>query len=155
MKASDIRNWLGAYVLFLTAALGGYLFLAPEMLFPLETSDKISSFQIILPFLLGQVAAVYRFFTDPNAANRMVDAAMPPWVVKAPPIIVSILLLAELILFAVAGLSRGTPPNPETFRGLVTFCVALLNASTVLVITRYFDAPHSAITDKSGAISDK
>jgi hypothetical protein len=142
MKAADIRNWLGAYVLFLTAFLGGYLFLAPLPLLPLESSDKTSCFQIILPFLLAQVAAVYRFYSDPNATNRVVDNIIPGWAVKAPPIIVTVLLIIELVLFAVAGLSGGTPPAPETFKGLVTFCVALLNASTVFIITRYFDTPH-------------
>jgi hypothetical protein len=63
---------------------------------------------------------------------------MPGWIVKAPPLLVSFLLTAELILFAVAGIQRSKPPSPEAFKGLVTSCVALLNATTVVVITRYF-----------------
>jgi len=50
------------------------------------------------------------------------------------------LISIALILFAFAGLSRGVPPSPDTFKGLITFSVALLNASTVFLIVRYFDA---------------
>jgi hypothetical protein len=78
VKATEIRNWLGAYVFFLAAFLGGYFFLAPESLLPLELSDRTACFEIILPFLLGQVAAVYRFYTDPNANHRGLDRLIPP-----------------------------------------------------------------------------
>jgi hypothetical protein len=139
MSANDIRNWLGAYVLFLAAILGGYLFLAPASLLPLESTDRTSCFEVILPFLLGQVAAVYRFYTDPDVHTRSVGGVIPAWAVKGPPIVVTVLLVIELTMFALAGQSRGTPPTPELFKGLVTFCVALLNASTVFIITRYFD----------------
>ncbi len=138
MTASQVRNWLGLYVLFLTVFLGGYSFLAPDYMLPLESSDRTASFEIILPVLIAQISVVYRFFTDADAARRSSLKDVPTWVVKAPPILVSLLLAVELVLFAVAGIRRGKPPSPETFKGLLTFCVALLNATTVLVITRYF-----------------
>ena len=140
MSASEVRNWLGLYVLCLTAFLGGYSFLAPNVLLPLEPSDRTASFEIILPLLIAQISVVYRFFTDPDAGRRANLQNMPGWIVKAPPLLVSLLLAVELILFAVAGIQRSEPPSPEAFKGLVTFCVALLNATTVLVITRYFGA---------------
>jgi hypothetical protein len=82
MAAKDIRNWIGAYVLFFSAFLGGYLFLAPISILPLENSDRTSSFEIILPFLLAQVATVYRFYTDPNVNHRRAISAMPVWAVN-------------------------------------------------------------------------
>lgn len=140
MSTSQVRNWLGLYVLSLTAALGGYSFLAPDFLLPLEPGDRTAAFEIILPLLIAQISVVYRFFTDPDAGRRTSLKHTPSWVVKAPLLLVSLLLSAELILFAVAGVRRSRPPSPETFKGLVTFCVALLNATTVLVVTRYFGA---------------
>lgn len=138
MNSSQVRNWLGLYVLCLTVFLGGYSFLAPDFLLPLESGDRTASFEIILPLLIAQISVVYRFFTDPDAGRRTGLQDIPGWIVKAPPLLVSFLLSIELILFAFAGIQRSKPPSPETFKGLVTFCVALLNATTVLVITRYF-----------------
>ena len=146
MHANDVRNWLGAYVLILTALLGGYLFLAPLALLPLELTDRTSSFEIIIPFLLGQVAAVYRFYTDTDASHRMIGTRLPSWVVKAPPILVTLLLIVVLTQFAYAGIQREIPPSAETFKGLVTFCVALMNASTVFIISRYFDGKEHRLT---------
>jgi hypothetical protein len=138
MTPHEIRNWLGLYVLCLTAFLGGYSFLAPDQILPLEANDRVASFEIILPFLIAQVSAVYRFYSDDRAGST--GSRIPSWVVKTPPILVTVLLVVELILFAVAGLQRSKPPSPETFKGLITFCVALLNVSTVLIISRYFEA---------------
>ena len=143
MSASEVRNWLGLYVLCLTAFLGGYSFLAPDFLLPLEPGDRTASFEIILPLLIAQISVVYRFFTDPDAGRRENLQDMPAWIVKAPLLLVSFLLAVELILFAVAGVQRSKPPSPEMFKGLVTFCAALLNATTVLVITRYFGTSKS------------
>jgi hypothetical protein len=138
MSSSQVRNWLGLYVLCLTVFLGGYSLLAPDVLLPLESADRTASFEIILPLLVAQISLVYRFFIEPDAPHRISVRDIPGWVVKAPPLLVSLLLAAELILFAFAGIQRRQPPSPEMFKGLVTFCVALLNATTVLIITRYF-----------------
>lgn len=64
MKARDVRNWIGKYVLILLGVLGGYCFLAPTYLLPLETSDRVAAFEIILPLLIAQLSVIYRFFTD-------------------------------------------------------------------------------------------
>jgi hypothetical protein len=99
MEPEAIRGWIGAYVLALTAVLGGYLLLAPDILLPLEASDKTSSFEIILPFLLAQVAAVYRFYTDQDARKRLVSHRIPKWAVKGPPLLVTLLLITQLAQF--------------------------------------------------------
>lgn len=144
MTATAVRNWLGLYVLILVACLGGYCFLAPDWLLPLENSDRIAAFEIILPLLIAQLSAVYRFYTHDSRGDDAVGDSVPTWAIKAPLIVVSLLLGVELLLFAVAGIGRQTPPSPETFKGLVTFCTALLNASAVLMIGRYFGAKTSA-----------
>jgi hypothetical protein len=149
VTSHEIRNWLGLYVLCLTAFLGGYSFLAPDRILPLEANDRLASFEIILPFLIAQVSAVYRFYSDDKASSRSIHSQIPTWVVKAPPILVTTLLAVELLQFAIAGLGRSQPPSAETFKGLLTFCVALLNVSTVLVISRYFEVSkkHSEPTE--------
>ena len=152
MTASEVRNWLGLYVLCLTVFLGGYCFLAPDWILPLESSDRTASFEIIVPFLIAQVAAVYRFFTDPDSRRRTSFQRVPAWVVKAPPIFVTLLLICELSLFGFAGTKRETPPSAESFKGLLTFCVALLNASTMLVITKYFESKSHTSQDNEGQI---
>lgn len=144
MTAAAIRNWLGLYVLILVAFLGGYCFLAPDWLLPLEDGDRIAAFEIILPLLIAQLSAVYRFYTHESKGHGAVGDSVPAWAIKAPLIVVSVLLGVELLLFAVAGVSRQIPPSPGTFKGLVTFCVSLLNASTVLMIGRYFGGKASA-----------
>lgn len=143
MKASDVRNWMGLYVLILLGVLGGYCFIAPDYLLPLENSDRVASFEIIVPLLVAQVSVIYRFYADRLESEQQMLPDLPSWTVKAPLIIVSLLLGTELTLFGVAGMTRTKPPSPETFKGLVTFCVALLNASTVLIITKYFQSKPS------------
>lgn len=141
MDATDVRNWLGLYVLILTAAIGAYFFVAPRMLVPLERPDQIAAAEILTPFLLGQVAAVFRFYSSPRR-HKTKPINIPRWVVKVPPALVSILLGVELVLMGIGGVTRNVRliPDPDAFKALLTFCVALLNASTVFVITRYFEA---------------
>lgn len=151
MKSSEIRSWLGLYVLIFTAVVGGYFFVAPSIMVPLEMPDKIASTEILLPFLLGQMAVVFRFYSSSSGhKDRRVN--IPVWVVKAPPILVSIVLLSELVLMAIGGLTRRADliPYPESFKAFLTFCVAFLNASTVFVITRYFEARPNSASPSSG-----
>jgi len=77
MTASGVRNWLGMYVLCLLGFLGGYSFIAPDYLLPLETGDRVASFEIILPLLIAQVSAVYRFYTDEQAHRRLAIGNLP------------------------------------------------------------------------------
>jgi hypothetical protein len=92
MAPSDVRNWFGLYVLCLTAFLAGYSFLAPDSILPLEPADRNASFEIILPFLVAQISAAYRFFTDPKQDDHENPLDLPGWVVKAPPVLVTLLL---------------------------------------------------------------
>lgn len=144
LPAHEVRNWLGRYVLGLAGALGGWLLVAPDALLPLESSDRIASAEIMIPFLLGQVTAVFAFYARPQSPSRLV--AIPAWVVKAPPLIVTALLLIEFAALAIGGMSQSAhvTPSPERLRAMLTFCVAILNASTVAVVARYFDAPRAA-----------
>ena len=140
MHAKDIRRWLGLYVLILAGIAGAYFLLAPPILVPLEQSDRTASAEILLPFLLGQIAAVYRYFADPSPNARRV--ALPVWVIRAPPLIVLVLVTSTIGMLIVAGITHRVEltPSPESVRGALTFAVALLNASSVYVISKYFEA---------------
>src|SRR5258707_2562268 len=137
MTTKEVRNWLGIYVLGLTAFLGGYAFIAPDYLLPIESNDRLAAFEIILPVLIAQVTAVFRFDWSGSSTTKSTRLNMPAWTVKLPPILVTILLTIELSLFAFAGLTRSAPPSAEALKGLITFCVTLLNATTVYVVGRY------------------
>jgi hypothetical protein len=140
VTSGDIRNWLGIYVLVLVAFLGGYAFLAPDYLLPLESGDRVAAFEIILPVLLAQVALVFRFYTDEQANTRAIPRMLPAWVVKLPLLLVTLLIGIELAMSGIAGVTRQKPPSPEAFKGLITFCVSLLNVSSIVILSKYFDA---------------
>jgi len=107
---------------------------------PLEWSDRIAAFEIVVPFLLGQIAAVFRYYgEDTRHPSRPLN--LPPWVVLGPPIIVTVTLVLLFTCMAVGGISQAEwTPAPDQFKGLLTFCVGLLNASTVYVISKYFQS---------------
>lgn len=141
MAASAIRQWLGLYVLILTSAVGAYLLIAPPILLPLPAPDKVASTEIIVPFLIAQVAAVYRFYSSATTVAHEPRLPIPSPLVKAPLIIVSLVLIIEFAFMAAGGIAQATwTPSAESFKALLTFCVSILNASTVFVITRYFQA---------------
>jgi hypothetical protein len=144
MTASTVRNWLGLYVLILTFGVGLYFFVVPSMLVPLELSDKVASAEILVPFLVGQVATVFRFFGADRRPKQW-RLSIPTWVVKAPPALVTVILGIQFILMGIGGVTQREEliPHPEAFKASLTFCVALLNASTVYVITLYFGRPFS------------
>lgn len=137
MSPASIRNWIGIYLLVLTGSVAGILLLAGNIL-PLEESDVTASFEIVIPFLLGELAAVFRFYTHPHP--RASQISIPTWVVKGPPIIVTILLTIGFGVELGGGLAQSRiAPSPERFKALLTFCVALLNATTMYVVTKYFE----------------
>jgi hypothetical protein len=150
MSAQDIRTWLGTYVLVLTAVLGAYLQLAGgSWLLPLENEDVTSSFEIVIPFLLTQVVIVYKFYTTDRTSNRAIPG-MPGFLVKAPFALVTGILIITFATMAVGGRtgSRHTPSAAQ-FKGIVTFVVALLNASSVFVVARYFESKGSDVAASS------
>lgn len=137
MSPASIRNWIGIYLLVLTGSLAGVLLLAGNMM-PLEESDITASFEIMIPFLLGELAVVFRFYVHPR--SRASQISIPAWVVKGPPIIVTVLLVVGFGVELGGGLTQSRiAPSPERFKALLTFCVALLNVTTIYVMTKYFE----------------
>lgn len=140
MSVNDIRNWLGPFVLVLTLTVCAWILGAPLILLPLDFGARASSAEIAVPFLLAQIATVYRFFsTDPPKKASDLQR-LPAWVVKGPCIGVAVILVALFGMMAVAGVGQNGMVSPEKFKMVLTFCLSVLNVSTVLLVTRYFAA---------------
>jgi hypothetical protein len=136
MTITAIRNWLGAFFLGTTAALGGYIILFQETrALPIAAKDATSAFQIIIPTLISQLTIAFRWIADPPS-DPDAAASLPTWAVKGPPLAVGLILAATLTLLIVDG---GKSINGGTvFKNSVTFCVSILSASTIFIISRVF-----------------
>lgn len=151
MRSSEVRNWLGKYFLIITAAIGGYILLFGETpLLPMARSEATGVFQIVLPVLLGQLTIIFRWFTetkDPEQEDSVV--AVPAWIIKWPPWIVVCLIVLSAIQMALGNLwgNRVWTLSPTIFRNIVTFCVSILNATTVFVVSKYFAGVKSGKQD--------
>jgi len=145
MAIKDIRNWLGLYFLTTTSIFGAYVLLAGgSSLLPIERQEAVDTFEIIIPVLLGQLTIIFQWFgaNNPSSDDEIVD--MPKWVVKGPPIIVAIILTIAVLVLILGNLGEGKQwaITPDAFKGVVTFCVSLLNATTVFIISRFFNPPN-------------
>jgi hypothetical protein len=139
MNEKDVRNWLGIYFLLITVILGGTILLLGDSLLRLD--DSIGVFEIIIPVLVGQLTIIFRWFTTDYEPSKKSQIALPAWIIKGPPLLVIGLLLITIAL-KVIGFQYDQPwtPSDEQFKGVVTFCVTILNATTIYVISKYFGA---------------
>jgi uncharacterized protein YacL len=140
MKIKTIRNWLGIYFLLFTSLLGGYILIFKEsMLLPITEAAGIDSFEIIIPVLVGQLTIIFKWFgIDRKEENIRVD--IPSWVVKGPPIIITILIIGAILSLVIGNLrdAKVGAISANTFKGIVTFCITILNATTLFIVGRFF-----------------
>lgn len=141
MNEKDVRNWLGIYFLLITVILGGMILLVGDSLLRLD--DSIGVFEIIIPVLVGQLTIIFRWYTTDYEPSKKSRIALPAWIIKGPPLLVIGLLLITIAL-KVIGFQYDQPwtPSDEQFKGIITFCVTILNATTIYVISKYFGAAH-------------
>ena len=138
MKITDIRNWLGAFFLGTTGALGAYIILFQGTLaLPISTKDAMSAFQIIIPTLIAQLTIAFRWVANPptDTEDRV---RLPRWAVIGPPFVVSAILIVTIALLVFDG--GKSLDGGAIFKNAVTFCVSLLSASTTFVVSRVFSA---------------
>jgi hypothetical protein len=140
MKASDIRNWLGLYFLGSTAFFGAYILVFGGTYFlPLKVSDSNAAFQIMIPFFFGQLTIVFKWLAGDRRLNSQGKIDIPVWAVKGPPIAVAAILVVAILSLVITGrLETGTWIDGTRFEAVVTFAVALLNASTVFIVMKLF-----------------
>jgi hypothetical protein len=140
MKLSQIRNWLGIYFLLITGILGGYILLFKETtMLPISHSDGLSAFQIIIPVLVGQLTLIFKWYGAERAENDEI-VNIPVWVIKVPPLMVSVLLILSIsiLVFGNLGDGKSWAISPDSFKTIVTFCVTILNATSVFIVLRFF-----------------
>jgi hypothetical protein len=140
MKVKQIRNWLGLYFLLFTVILGGYILLFKETwLLPIPDTAGIDSFEIIIPVLVGQLTIIFKWYSiERKTEDVFID--IPRWVVMGPPILISLLIIGSIVNLII-GNSDGQNQSvisANTFKGIVTFCVSVLNATTMFIVGRFF-----------------
>jgi hypothetical protein len=139
MKTTDVRNWLGVYFLLTTVCLGAYILLFEETsLLPINKSDSMDAFQIIVPVFVAQLTTAFTWFTNVPATAKD-TLIIPAWVVQAPPLLVVAVIAITIVSMVIAAGHGGAGWIDATkFKAVVTFCVTILNATTVLVSGRVF-----------------
>jgi hypothetical protein len=145
MNASDVRDWLGKYFLLATFSIGGYILLfggSYSVMLRIDKPTATDCFQIIIPVLLGQLTIIFRFYAGAqDTPKHDVVVPVPPWVVKWPPLLVIALLVFTVLLMALGNVANVTwAPDQNQFKTVLTFAVAVLNATTTFLVMRYFDA---------------
>ena len=145
MKAIDVRNWLGIYFLSATLAIGGYILLfGGGPLLPFKRDDTTAAFQIMVPVLIGQLSIIVRWFTTEIPPDPDATVSIPNWLVKGPALGALGLLCAAVLLKALSTNSMQHGGQEfvnllgEDFKVLVTFCVSVLNATTIYVVGALF-----------------
>lgn len=145
MKAGEVRDWLGKYFLLMTVSLGGYILLFAgryTVLLRIDWQTGMDCFQIIIPTLLGQLTIIFRFYGAANAIDEKASVPIPDWVVKWPPLLLAGLVVVTIVLMAFGNVEGGQQVSPlqDQFKMIVTFYVAVLNATTVFVVSRLFES---------------
>src|SRR5260370_40500303 len=136
MKMKHVRNVLGPFFLITTAFIGLYVLLFKGgPLLPIESADGIASLEIIVPVFVGQLAIVVGTY------GKMSDKEVIPvalWVIFMPPVIV-VIMFAAVISYIVWSNNPNHPLDNvgETFRGVITLAISLLNATTIIVISTF------------------
>jgi hypothetical protein len=139
MKPSEIRNWLGAYFLFTTVVLGAYILIFGQtLLLPMSKRDCVDAFQIIIPVLVAQVTAVFTWFTRNAKKDDDAPTNIPSWMVKGPPVLVIGIIMLTISAMVVSERDNGGWVDASTFKAIVTFAVTILNATSVLIVVRFF-----------------
>jgi hypothetical protein len=146
MKAGEIRDWLGKYFLLTTVILGGYILLFAgryTVLLRIDWQTGVDCFQIIIPTLIGQLTIIFRFFATNQAIKDDTDVPIPSWVVKWPPLLLLALIIVTIVVMGVGNTGNGQPWSPlqSQFKLIVTFYVSVLNATTIFVVSRFFEVP--------------
>lgn len=143
MKTIDVRNWLGVYFLLTTVSLGVYILLFGDTrLLPINKNDSADAFQIIIPVFVAQLTTVFSWFTNVADVSKDATVSIPTWIVKTPPLLVVGVIVVTIISMIASG-NNGSISwvDASKFKTIVTFCVTILNATTVLVVAKVFGKP--------------
>jgi len=144
MKTKDVRNWLGIYFLLITGILGAYFLLFGEtILLPIAKQEATDVFQIVIPVFIGQLTIIFRWFAGFTKVTDDEVIDLPSWVIKGPPLLVIGILVVAMVSMILGNLysSEQWTTSPGQLKGIVTFCVSILNATTIFIVGGYFKPP--------------
>jgi len=85
---------------------------------------------------------IFRFFGTNQTIDNEAIVPIPSWVVKWPPLLLIGLIVVTIIVMAVGNLGPGQTWSPlqDQFKLIVTFYVTVLNATSIFVVSRFFEA---------------
>lgn len=117
-----------------TVILGMYFLLFGQTsLLPVSHAEAQSAFEILIPVFAGQLTIVFQWFGDDKPTSR--GRSAPRWIVVAPPLLVFGSIATTIVIMSIGNkMGADWTPSPDSFKGIVTFCVAVLNGSTVFIV---------------------
>lgn len=144
MKFNEIRNWIGIYFLLLTSILGGYIILFKGgPLLPIDENEAMDSFKMIIPTLVSQVVVIFKWFSSEwnNDETKNENFQFPNWLVKLPLIVTSTLIFITIIFLILGNYYQEdfiVSINDETFKNILIFSLSILNATSIIIISKVF-----------------
>ncbi|MFL5354071.1 hypothetical protein [Archangium sp.] len=148
MKLAEAQKWLGLYFLMTTGITGAVILLfGGGTIVPMEEKDVSNSFQIIIPVLLGQLTVIFQWLARQEAvASNDAECPVPAWAIRTPPVLGATIMCAAVVLLFVSNRPGMTwiRFGPNRFQTTLTFVTGLLNASTILLVTRLFPSTAAA-----------
>lgn len=144
MTLRTARHWLGIYFLVVSVFVGGFLLVfSGTPILPLTSDEARSSFEIIVPVLVGQMALVFQWLS--TASQNVIEddrpCPIPDWAIVLPPILAMLIFIVGVVTLALSNEPKASlKVSPSTFQGVVTFTVTILNASTIVLVGKLFPA---------------
>lgn len=142
MNKTELGKWLFIYFLLISLFFGFFLILFGKTLMRID--DPMGVFFIFVPTMAGQITILFKWFADraPNNSERKKEDKfidIPKFIVKTPPILVLIMFLIA-ILTKIIGfkLDAVWTPSDDQLKGVVTFGISILNATTIYLVSKFF-----------------
>lgn len=138
-----IQTWMIKASLAITAVIFVFLTLAPAFGYPLEYSQSFRIIQILIPVFIGYLATATTFVVGkrrPSARFAGLDTQVA-LVTKGPIYIFLVGMLGLFVAFGVtnrAGAPAGTGMTIDTLATTVSVLLALLSATTGVVVAHVF-----------------
>ena len=104
MTIGEARRWLGIYFVSITGVTGVFLLMfSGTRLLPLTPEEATSSFQIIVPVLIGQLTVIFQWVARAkDDAGRDMQSPVPGWAVKLPPVVALIIIVISVVALCIA-----------------------------------------------------
>lgn len=141
MKNSELSNWINIRFIVLTFAIALTLIILGPIDSLMGLSDLTSIYTIIIPVLIGQIAALYQWRTNGNISKEVLEKEIdiPAIWFKLPFYLSSLSIFIGVILriFSVQ-FEWDWQLSEDQFKKIVSFSMVLINATLIISITNIF-----------------